>query len=52
MKINNTADHLEELRRPPGSRVIYSAGCQIILVLLTVHSLVDRLRRKDTVFLT
>lgn len=37
--------HLEEMCRPPGSRVIYSAGCKIILVLLTVHSLMDRLRR-------
>lgn len=34
----------------PGSRVIYSTSCKIILVLLTVHSLVDRLTNQAVVF--
>lgn len=37
--------HPEEICRSPGSRVIYSTGCKIILVLLTVHSLMDSLKR-------
>lgn len=36
--------------RPSCSRVVNSAGCEIILVLLTVHSLVDRLANQAVVF--
>lgn len=41
------ASHLEEACGPPGGRVVDSASRQVVLVLLTVHPLVDGLRRKD-----
>lgn len=39
--------HLEQMCCPPCCKVIYSTRCKIILVLLTVHSLMDRLRIKE-----
>lgn len=32
---------------PSGSRVIYSTGSKIILVLLTVHAFMNRLRKQN-----
>ena len=42
--------YLEQISGPPGCRVVDSAGRQVILILPTVHPLVDRLteRTKET----